>query len=299
MERIADIAHRLSLSPLCFVPKRRKEHSVQIKSFLIKAERRGVRLDPVVKYLMENWALLRIFYMSQLPGWLPPLLSLLNQGCAESPMFTVADDEKVFHTGKEVCLTLWPFILELPEYVAAVRKKTPPHMDAAVKLFNQLADEERVYQQLYLKQCELAGITDEQLKNVVSSNGATMLTQAMRRYCFSDSYVDGVLAIITAELGATAWARSAQPVFESFFTRHAQDFAPEAVEQGLSWLRLHAKPNLKHALWLRKMLGDLAQFQGPEMPAPVLEVLQAVYAVLQVEKQIPAAPVEQLTVSIG
>ena len=237
--------------------------------------------------------------MSQLPGWLPPLLSLLNRGCAESPMFTASDDEQVFQTGKEVCLTLWPFIRELPEYVAAVRKKTPEHMDAAAKLLSQLADEERVYQQLYLKQCELAGITDEQLKNVVSSSGAGMLTTAMRRHCFADSYVDGVLAIITAELGATAWARSAQPVFEAYFSKRAQDFTPEAVDQGLSWLRLHAKPNMKHAIWLRKMLGDLAKFDDNEMPAPVLEVLQAVYAVLQIEKQISAMPVEQLTVSIG
>jgi pyrroloquinoline quinone (PQQ) biosynthesis protein C len=237
--------------------------------------------------------------MSQLPGWLPPLLSLLNRGCAESPMFTATDDEKVFQTGKDVCLTLWPFIRELPEYVAAVRKKTPAHMDAAAKLLSQLADEERVYQQLYLKQCNLAGITNEQLENVASSNGADMLTTAMRRHCFADSYVDGVLAIITAELGATAWARSAQPVFETYFAKRTDDFSAEAVEQGLTWLRLHAKPNLKHAIWLRKMLGDLAQFENNEMPAPVLEVLQAVYAVLQVEKQIPSVLVEQLTVSIG
>ena len=237
--------------------------------------------------------------MSQLPGWMPELLSLLNQGCAESPMFTVADDAKVFQTGKDVCLGLWPFIRELPENIGAVRKKTPAHMEAAAKLFSQLADEERVYQQLYLKQCRLAGITDEQLDNVVPSEGAKLLSVVMHKHCFAESYVDGVLAIITAELGATAWARSAQPVFEGFFTKYSGSFAPEVVEEGLSWIRLHAKPNLKHAIWLRKMLGDIATTTGDGMPEPVIEVLRALYSVLQVEKQIPVLPVEELTLLIS
>lgn len=233
--------------------------------------------------------------MSRLPGWMPELLGLLNSGCAQSPMFTVSDDEKVFQTGKDVCLSLWPFIRELPENIGAIRKKTPAHMEAAAKLFSQLSDDERVYQQLYLKQCQLAGITDEELKNVVPSEGALQLSTVMRKNCFAESYEDGVLAIVTAELGAAAWARSAQPVFESYFTKYASSFDPETVEEGLRWLRLHAKPNLKHAMWLRKMLGDLAPGTSDQMPTPVIEVLRALYAVLQVEKQIPSITVEELT----
>jgi pyrroloquinoline quinone (PQQ) biosynthesis protein C len=234
--------------------------------------------------------------MSQLPGWMPELLSLLNEACAKSPMFTVTDDEKVFQTGKDVCLSLWPFIRELPENVSAIRQKTPSHKEAAVKLFSQLADEERVYQQLYLKQCQLAGITEEELENVVPSVGATILSAVIKKHCMADSYDDGVLAIITAELAATAFARSAQPVFDTYFTNHAGAFDAVAIEEGLSWLRLHAEPNLKHAKWLRKLLGDLNEVNsGKSLPPVVVEVLRALYAVLQVEQQNSSISVDALT----
>ncbi len=234
--------------------------------------------------------------MSQLPGWIPELLSLLNQACAQSPMFTITDDEKVFQTGKDVCLSLWPFIRELPENVSAIRQKTPSHMEAAIKLFSQLADEERIYQQLYLKQCHLAGITEEQLRNVVPSVGATMLSAVMKKHCLNGSYDEGVLVIITAELAATAWARSAQPVFETYFANHAGAFDAVAIEEGLSWLRLHAEPNLKHAKWLRKLLSDMSESNsGKSLPPAVVEVLRALYAVLQVEQQNSSNLVDALT----
>lgn len=234
--------------------------------------------------------------MSQLPGWMPELLSLLNQACAKSPMFTITDDERVFKTGREVCLSLWPFIRELPDNVSAIRHKTPAQMDAAVKLFSQLADEERIYQQLYLKQCKLAGITEDELENVVPSIGASMLSAVIKKHCFADSYEDGVLAIITAELAATAWARSAKPVFETYFANHAGAFDALSIEEGLSWLRLHAEPNLKHAKWLRKLLGDLPQSNGGTgLPPAVVEVLRALYAVLQVEQQNSPKSVDAFT----
>jgi pyrroloquinoline quinone (PQQ) biosynthesis protein C len=235
--------------------------------------------------------------MSQLPGWMPELLSLLNQACAQSPMFTITgDDEKVFQTGKDVCLSLWPFIRELPDNVSAIRQKTPAHMEAAIKLFSQLADENRVYQQLYLKQCQLAGITEAQLENVVPSVGAMMLSAVIKKHCLTGSYEDGVLAIITAELAATAWARSAQPVFDTYFANHAGAFDAVAIEEGLSWLRLHSEPNLKHAKWLRRLLGDLSESSsGKTLPPAVVEVLRALYAVLQVEQQNSSNSVDALT----
>jgi len=42
----------------------------------------------------------------------------------------------------------------------------------------------------------------------------------------------------------TAWSRSAQPVFETYFSKYASSFDAQVIEEGLRWLQLHAKPNL-------------------------------------------------------
>jgi pyrroloquinoline quinone (PQQ) biosynthesis protein C len=223
--------------------------------------------------------------MPQLPGWMPELLSLINQACLESPMFARVDDEQVFQTARAVCLSLWPFIRDLPDNIACVRAKTPFQSEAAEKFFAHLADEERVFQQLYRKQCRLAGISDDQLENVAPSAEPTLLSQVMQKHCRAENYLDGVLAIITAELGAAAWSRNAQPIFENYFAKHIDRFDVAQVEDGLQWLRLHAKPNLKHAIWLRKLLDDFAFAPQDKMPEPVREILGALKSALMSEER--------------
>ncbi|MBI5173086.1 MAG: hypothetical protein SFV17_24865 [Candidatus Obscuribacter sp.] len=182
--------------------------------------------------------------------------------------------------GKEICLLLWPFVKELPDNISAVRTKLEqlPHdgcrknLDAGLKLLSQLADDERHYQNLYLSQCRLAGLSEEELKQVVEAAESNLkskqepvcdpagetnfvrLTRRMRYYCRQGSAAQAVLVVITAELAATQFARAALSAFESYFMEREEQYGRESIEAGLMWLRLHAKPNTRHALWMKRLL---------------------------------------------
>jgi hypothetical protein len=217
--------------------------------------------------------------MPRLPGWMPSLLRQICRGCATSAVMSAENDTKeAFESGRLICRELWPFIQELPQNVALVRDSLPEHMDAASRLLTELADEERVYQQLFVKQCQLGRLNTEVLALETPSPTARRLCDVMRTYCTSNDYRDGILAIVTAELAATAFARTALPLFESYLSLHADDYSPVEIEEGLEWLKLHTKPHTKHALWLKRMLADLEQGSSQKLPEPVEAVLKAVFA---------------------
>lgn len=209
---------------------------------------------------------------------MPTLIERITIGCKTSPFSGGIQDATVIPLGSEICLSLWPFIRELPRNIALVRDSLPENMDAGKKLFNQLADEELTYQQMYVKQCHLAGITDEQLKTDILNEASLHLCQVIRRWCESPNYKDGVLAVVTAELAATAYARQTLEIFEKYFLQdHADQYGKEEVEDGLEWLRHHSRPHTRHALWMRRMLDDIEVAPGDKLPPPAQTVLDALY----------------------
>ncbi|MBA3857096.1 MAG: hypothetical protein C0507_09345 [Cyanobacteria bacterium PR.3.49] len=209
---------------------------------------------------------------------MPTLIERITIGCKTSPFSGGIQDATVIPLGSEICLSLWPFIRELPRNIALVRDSLPENMDAGKKLFSQLADEELTYQQMYVKQCHLAGITDEQLKTDILNEASLHLCQVIRRWCESPNYKDGVLAVVTAELAATAYARQTLEIFEKYFLQdHADRYSKEEVEDGLEWLRHHSRPHTRHALWMRRMLDDIEVAPGDKLPPPAQTVLDALY----------------------
>ncbi len=220
--------------------------------------------------------------MRRLPGWMPSLLRQISWGCSNSSIFESQEDTiETFQSGRICCRQLWHFIQELPSNIASVRDSLPPHMDAARLLLSELADDERIYQKLFVKQCQLARLNPEELALETPSLSTQRLCEVMRGYCQSGNYLDGILAIVTAELAATAFCRSALPLFERYFAACGASYSPEEIEEGLEWLHLHTQPHTKHALWLKRMLGDLDQQSSDQLPTQVETMLHAVFAFLE------------------
>lgn len=212
-----------------------------------------------------------------LPGWMPSLLNSISSGCANSPLFRVREDnDDAMVTGRQLCIDLWPFIEDLPANIACVRDAVPSHMESARKLLSQLADDERTYQQMFRRQCHLAGLTDTELAQLRAAHATEYLCQVMRRYCRSKNFHDGVFAVVTAEFAATAFSRHALPLFERYFTRNADNYDINHVDEGLAWLRHHTQQHTKHALWLRRMLGEMGDLKSDVLPEPVESVLAGV-----------------------
>jgi hypothetical protein len=213
--------------------------------------------------------------MAQLPGWMPILLDRIQWGCSTSPWFVnLADESKIDEMGKEICLDLWPFVRELPTNIAFVRDAIPDgaeSLQAARNLLGQLSDDERHYQQLFINQCYFAGLTEQELGTVVPGPASEELCQAMRTLCRESGYVAGVHAIVAAEFAATLYSRSALPIYESHFAK-SPNHSKEQIDSGLEWLRLHAKPHTRHAIWMKRMLGDIEDSSGNEIP-PAAELL--------------------------
>lgn len=219
--------------------------------------------------------------MRRLPGWMPSLLRQINWGCTNSSIFESQEDSiETFQSGRACCRQLWHFIQELPANIASVRDALPPHMDAARLLLSELADDERIYQKLFIKQCQLARLNPEELALETPSPSTQNLCDVMRAFCQSGNYQDGILAIVTAELAATAFCRSALPLFEKYFAACGNLYSEKEIEEGLEWLHLHTKPHTKHALWLKRMLEDLDQQKTDQLPEQVEMMLQAVFAFL-------------------
>ena len=228
--------------------------------------------------------------MSHSVGWMPELVRRLNEACAESFVFATVDLSERLPAGKQLCLELWPFIRELPVNIQAVREKMPvasSNLDGAHKLLSVLADEENLYQRLYLKQCVLAGVSENEVLNTAASERAIRLASLMNTFCQVSTYADGVYAIVAAELAATAFARCALPWFEEYFRSNSNQFDSSIdssmIDEGLAWLRHHAKPHLRQAIWMRRMLKEIEKDTGHNSTRQTMEViLSAVFEILEV-----------------
>jgi hypothetical protein len=223
--------------------------------------------------------------MTKLPVWLPSLLERISWGCSTSPLLLqLSDDDRVLEVGRQTCADLWPFIRELAINIGTVRDMLPANMTAASRLLGQLADDERHYQRLFVDQCKLAGLTDEELAAIKSAPASAELCEVMHYYC-RKSYTEGIYAIVAAELAAAAFARNCLPNYERYFGKDEDKHHPALVETGLSWVRLHAKQHTRHALWLRRMFAEIKADPAGEMPEPVERVLQAVFKLWDCPKE--------------
>lgn len=213
--------------------------------------------------------------------WLSSLQSQIAAALANSALVRDIDTAHI-STGKTICQELWPFIRELPENISQVRSRLPADLEPARKFLGQLADDERHYQGLYLKQCQLAGLkAEELLETTIIPEHSRPLVEAMRRYCSDGTVAQGVEAIVTAELAASSFARVVLASFESYFAENSATYGAENIEEGLRWLRFHAKPNIRHALWMKKMLDAFDQEnpadQSKNLPLAVTHVLDALF----------------------
>lgn len=221
--------------------------------------------------------------MARITGWLGELVRELNWGCENSPYIkNLKNGGDTLATGRELCLLLWPFVSRLPANVSHVRGILPDHMTAAQKFFDQLKDDERFYQGLFLQQCTLTGIDKATLLALNPDDKTENLCQLMQKYCKSPDYHDGVLAIVAAELAATCFARHSEEYFEKFFASQPQSERRISLDDGLAWLRLHAKPHPKHALWLMRTIEAIdSKPPANKMPQPVVVLIDAIHQFLR------------------
>lgn len=212
--------------------------------------------------------------MGSLPGWMPILLDRINWGCSTSPWFIdLADESKIRFRGRQIILDLWPYIRELPRNISAVREKVPARMEAACNLLSQLSDNERHYQQLFKDQMPMAGLTLEEVESYPINPHTQILCDKMVQMCQHRTYVEGVHAIVAAELVATMYSRCSLPSYEKYFERNVIE--PQLAEAGLAWVRLHAKTHTRHAIWMKRMLCDVEDSWGNEIPEAAEEILSA------------------------
>jgi len=218
--------------------------------------------------------------------WVGEMNQALLEGLAASAWLAQVESDQMA-AGRQICLDLWPFIKALPDNIKAVKDKLPESLEPAKLFLSNLADEERHYQELYLKQCQLAGLSREDL--TTSENAPSPATQALleaiSQACAAADVVTGVQAIVAAELAATHFARAAKDAFEHYFSLHSAEYSSGEVDGGLAWLRLHAKTNTLHALWMNRMLVALHQDNDSlELPPTVEKILQAIFALWHVDQ---------------
>lgn len=231
--------------------------------------------------------------MGSLPGWMPILLDRINWGCTTSPWFVdLADEKKVLDRGRQILIDLWPYIRELPRNISAVKAMLPERMDAARNLLTQLSDDERKYQQLFRNQFAMVDLVVEEVEQLPVQESTQLLCNAMVRMCQQRTYAEGIHAIVAAELVATMYSRASLPAYEKYFS--PPKFPQPAVDEGLAWVRLHAKTHTRHAIWMKRMLCDVEDASGNEIPEAAEEILNAFMRVWQCpseESRLPT-PVE-------
>lgn len=217
--------------------------------------------------------------MGSLPGWLPVLLEKLNWGCSTSPWFIdLADESRVLERGRRIIFDLWPYIRELPLNIATVRSNLPERMMAAAQLLNKLGDDERHYQKLFLQQFDLAGVSKDELGAAKMNAATENFCLIMSTMCTKRSYAEGIHAIVAAELAATMYCRASLPSYENYFEKHSSEYEPGLIESGLEWIRLHAKTHTRHAILMKRMLNDLGDEPGQELPEAAEAILNGVLA---------------------
>jgi pyrroloquinoline quinone (PQQ) biosynthesis protein C len=219
--------------------------------------------------------------MGGMPGWMPKLLEKINWGCATSPWFAdLANEEKILVRGRQIVLDLWPYVRELPLNINAVKSAIPERMTAATQLLNRLSDSELQYQKLFLQQFDLAGISAEEIAAENKNPRTHELRLAMSKMCRQSTYVEGIHAIVAAELAATLYCRSSLPSYEKYFDKHASEYEPGLINAGLEWVRLHAKTYTRHAIWMKNMLNDIedGKQSSDEIPPAADIILTGVLA---------------------
>jgi pyrroloquinoline quinone (PQQ) biosynthesis protein C len=219
--------------------------------------------------------------MSKVIRWMPHLTTQLSWGCRTSRFLPVLRADNAATQARGICLELWPLIEALPANISHVCKIIPAEMQSAKELFSDLADEGRVYQGLFLRQCELVGIPFETLQNNPPSSAAIHVKTVVAQYCQSGNWENGVLAIATAELACTAFCRVALELFEAYFHKHADRYKEQLAAGGMEWIRLHARPKTRNALLLLRTLAELPSSGQSEMPEAVQEALFALLAAWQ------------------
>ena len=217
--------------------------------------------------------------MGSLPGWMPKILERLNWACSSSPWFIdLADDARVMQRGRKILFDLWPYIKELPENIRTVRASLPESMSAASQLLGKLGDDERHYQQLFLQQFDLAGVTVAEVDAVKPSAVTQELCDVMTEMCKRRSCVEGIHAIVAAELAATMYCRQSLALYEAYFQKHLAEYEPQLISAGLEWVRLHAKTHTRHAILMKRMLNDLNDGSPEEIPEAAEKILNATLA---------------------
>ena len=214
--------------------------------------------------------------MARATLWFPLLLKHLDTGLNNSRLIGCLQESKGLAKAKDFCLDLWPFVRELPDNIAKVRDGLPQDMAPARSLLSQLADEESVYRSLFVKQCLLLGLTESDLEVSRDNSAANHLRYLMNAFCQSGDYHNGMLAIVTAELAAAAFARKVAPFYEEHFRKHSSSYRPEQIEEGLEWLRLHANPQTRNAFLLHRAVRALDRIESQPIPYPIEEVLEAI-----------------------
>lgn len=201
-------------------------------------------------------------------------------------------------TSRALCLSMWPFVRSLPDNISVVKDKLAlltkdGSNDGGLNLLTQLADDERHYQKLYLRQFILAGMTDQEIEELAarpdeecSIEEVLNLKRRMHYYCHQGTTEEGVLAIITAELVATQFARIALKAFETYFHARIDKYGKETIDEGLAWLTLHAKPNTRHAIWMKRMLitVEKKESQSNNRPECVKDLLACLAAIWKTPK---------------
>ena len=223
--------------------------------------------------------------MGSLPGWMPVLIEKLSWGCSVSPWFIDLADGKFRERGRKIIFALWPFMKELPQNIRTVRDALPAEMSAASQLLNRLSDDESKYQGLFLQQFPLAGVTLEEVEAAPVGAVTQNLCDVMTKMCTQKTFAEGIHSIVAAELAATMYCRAALPSCESYFEKHAAEYEPALISQGLEWVRLHAKTHMRHAIWMKRMLDDLNQNHGEQIPEAAQQVLDATLALWECPKE--------------
>jgi len=217
--------------------------------------------------------------MSKTIRWMPHLATQVGWACKTSRFLDRA--ENALTRAQDICLELWPLVESLPVNISHVFHAVPDEMHAAKELFGDLADDERIYQGLFLNQCELVGIARETLKRHRPSEAAINVKRVLSNYCQSDNWEDAVLAVSAVELACTGFCRVAVEQYEEYFSKQADSYSEQLVTSGLEWIRLHARPQTRNALLLLRTLSEISSATQSQIPESAESALNALFALWQ------------------
>ncbi|MCW5822876.1 MAG: hypothetical protein KIT34_08725 [Cyanobacteria bacterium TGS_CYA1] len=216
--------------------------------------------------------------------WFATLLNLLETGCAKSPILEdLARPELTVAVSQNICLWSWPLISVIPENVEKVRKLLPESMVYTAKFFDQVADKDKHFQTLNLKQCRFFGFDQEQLSSWDPDVKTSKLRNIFEAQCRSNDLKEGILAILTIELAATFFGRYSYQIVEKYFAdpNHnsidGRRFTEQELIEGLAWARYHAKPNARQALWIKGLSEELELDPPNKLPPSVIQLVDAIY----------------------